>query len=209
MLEQDQITRWVVGLADGGQADEPTSKFLVSSSLAWPRVLAHVRNELSHKGLNSDEVTSLALEIWEKTLRSVWMTWQLRPSWAGRILNLENYLIGAFHHRLNRHLKQKRRRDSIVEFRPPEELVQIKDAGNVDEDYALRIHHGIQLEQVYAGMNQNMRRALIARLYGFSWAEIAEKLHIGEQNLIMRVQYAIRKARGRLTRRAVRVEEGS
>jgi DNA-directed RNA polymerase specialized sigma24 family protein len=199
MLEQDQVTRWVVGLADGDQADERTSKFLVSSSLAWPRVLAHVRRELSHQGLNGDEVTSLALEIWEKTLRSVWMTWQLRPSWAARIDNLENYLIGAFHHRLNRHLKQKRRRDSIVEFRPPEELVAIKGEGNVDEDYAPRIHRGIQLEQAYATMNQNMRRALIARLYGFSWSEIAEKLQIGEQNLIMRVQYAIRKARGRFT----------
>lgn len=199
MFEQDQVTRWVVGLADGDQADEQTSKFLVSSSLAWPHVLAHVRHELSHQGLNSNEVASLALEIWEKTLRSVWMTWQLRPSWAGQIQNLENYLIGAFHHRLNRHLKQKRRRDSIVEFRPLQELVEMKDASNVDEDYAPRIHRGIQLEQAYSGMNPNMRRALIARLYGFSWSEIAEKLQIGEQNLIMRVQYAIRKARGKFT----------
>lgn len=199
MLEQDQVTRWVIGLADGDQADEQTSKFLVSSSLAWPHVLARTRNEVSHQGLNSDEVTSLALEIWEKTLRSVWTTWQQRPSWAGRIQNLENYLIGAFHHRLNRHLKQKRHRDSIVEFRPLEELVEMRGAGNVDEDCAPRIHRGIQLEQAYAGMNQNMRRALIARLYGFSWSEIAAKLQIGEQNLIMRVQYAIRKARGRFT----------
>jgi DNA-directed RNA polymerase specialized sigma24 family protein len=199
MLEQDQVARWIVGLADGDQADEQTSKFLVSSSLAWPRVLTRARNEVSHQGLNSDEITSLALEIWEKTLRSVWTTWQQRPSWAGQIQNLENYLIGAFHHRLNRHLKQKRQRDSIVEFRPLEELVEMRGAGNVDEDCAPRIHRGIQLEQAYTGMNQNMRRALLARLYGFSWSEIAAQLQIREQNLIMRVQYAIRKARGRFT----------
>ncbi len=200
MIEQDQVARWVVGLAQTDHADEETSTFLGCASLAWPRVLAHARRELSQKGLGPDEIASLALEIWEETLRSVWNTWRQRPNQPRRIENLENYFIGAFHHRFNRHLKRKRLRDSLLEFRPPEELAEMKRAANVDEDYAARMHRGIQLEQAFAAMNQNIRRAVIASMYGFSWSEIAERSHIKEQNLIMRVQYALRKVRGKLTR---------
>lgn len=200
VLDQDQVARWVVGLTDGAQADEQTGRFLECSSLAWPCVLAHVRRDLTRQGLNSDEIKSLAIEIWEETLRSVWKTCQLRPKSVARIENLENYLIGSFHHRFNRRLKRKRVRDSMLEFLPPAELADIRGTANVDEDYAVRIHRGIQLERIYAEMNQNVRRAIIARIYGFSWAEIADRLQIEEQNLIMRVQYAIRKVRNRFSR---------
>ncbi len=200
MLEQDQVARWIVGLAPEDHADEPTCRFLEGSSLAWPHVLAHVRHKFTGEGLNPDEVKSLALEIWEETLRSVWKTCQQRPSWSGRIENLENYLIGAFHHRFNRHVKRKRRQDSLVEFRPPEELVEIEHAANIDRDFASRIDRGIQLEQAYAAMNPNMKRAVIASVYGFSWAEIAKRFETEEQNLIMRVQYALRKVRNKFTR---------
>jgi DNA-directed RNA polymerase specialized sigma24 family protein len=199
MLEQDQVARWIVGLSPEDDGDELTRKFLASSSLAWPRVLAHVRHELAGRGLNSDEVKSLALEIWEETLRSVWRTCRERPGWSRRIENLENYLIGAFHHRFNRHVKRRKRQDSLLEFRPAAELAQLKDAANVDNDFGARMDRGIQLEQAYAAMNPNMRRAVIASVYGFSWAEIAKRFETGEQNLIMRVQYALRKVRGKFT----------
>lgn len=200
MVEQDQVAKWVIGQVDGQQSDEQTLKFLECASMAWPRVLAHVRRELASHGLTSDEVTSLALEVWENTLRSVWKTWRQRPESAGRIDNLQNYLIGAFHHRLNRDLKRKRLRDSILEFRSTEQLATLSGAANVDEDYANRIDRSIQLDQVYAEMNEDTKRAVIARVYGFSWTEIGEHLHIEEQNLMMRVQYAIRKIRDKFTR---------
>jgi RNA polymerase sigma factor (sigma-70 family) len=201
MLEQEQVARWIVGVAENGSVDEQTGKFLHSSSLAWPSVLAHVRHELSGQGLNGNEVTSLALEIWEETLRSVWKTWRERPSKASRIQNLENYLIGAFHHRLNRYLKRRRLRDSILEFLPPEELAELKSAKSANTDSSVRIHRRIQLEQAYGEMNETMRRAVVASMYGFSWSEIAKRFQIDEQNLIMRVQYAIRKIRQKFAER--------
>ena len=199
MLEQDQVARWVIGLAEGDQADERTMKFLESSLRASSCAFAHVRHELSGQGLNCDEIDSLALEVWEKTLRSVWRTWQQRPNRAGRIENLENYLMGAFHHRLNRYLKQKRSRESLLEFRSLEELLTMTGAANLNEGCAPQIHRGVQLKEVYAAMNQDMRLALMAKMYGFSWAAIAKRFQIDEQNLIMRVQYAIRKIRGKFT----------
>lgn len=199
MVDQDQVVRWVIGLVNGCQADDQTCKFLECSNAAWPSVLAHVRHEVADQGLSSDEVTSLALEIWEKTLRSVWKTWREQDG-PSHIDNLQNYLIGAFHHRLNRDLKRKRLQDSKLEFRSMDQLAILQNAANVDEDYANRIDRNIQLEEVYAEMNENTRRAITARVYGFSWTEIGECLHIEEQNLIMRVQYAIRKIRNRFTR---------
>jgi DNA-directed RNA polymerase specialized sigma24 family protein len=166
--------------------------------VAWSSVLAHGRREAKREGLTADEGVSLAIEMWEETLRSVWKTWQQRPTLAWQIRNLESYLIGAFRHRWNRHLKRKRLHDSILEFREPEELAEMRCKANIDEDYALRIHRGMQLEKAYEWMNPNIRRAIIASAYGFSWAEIAKKLQVEEQNLIMRVQYALRKIRGRL-----------
>lgn len=198
MLKQDQVARWIMGLRDDSKADGRTLEFLECSSRAWPGALAHVRHELSKSALNGDEVDSLALEIWEQTLRSVWRTWQDRPNLANRIENLENYMIGAFHHRLNRRLKRQRLRDAVLEFRPLEELAQMKGAANVDEDFAPRIERGIQLQEAYTEMKEEIRLAMTAKIYGFSWRDIAKRFDIEEQNLIMRVQYAIRKVRGKL-----------
>jgi RNA polymerase sigma factor (sigma-70 family) len=203
MLEQDQVARWVVGLKQEDLPDERTAKFLECSSAVWRFVLAHGRREATREGLTTDEGISLALEVWEETLRSVWKTWQQRPTWAWRIRNPEKYLIGAFRHRWNRHLKRKRLHDSILEFREPQELAEMQCEANMDEDSALRIYRGMQLEQAYQWMNPKIRHAIIASAYGFSWAEIAKKLGIDEQNLIMRVQYALRKVRDRLAQRRV------
>lgn len=208
MPEQDQVARWIIGLRDEGSADERTLKFLECSSRAWSSALAHVRRELAGKALNKDEIDSLALEIWEKTLRSVWRTWQWQPSAASRIENLEDYLMGAFHHRLNRHLKRQRLRDSVLEFRPLEELEQMKGAVNVDHDFVSRVQRGIQLQEAYTEMKDEIRLALSAKLYGFSWQEIAKRFHIDEQNLIMRVQYATRKIRRKLNRANARKGKG-
>ena len=210
MLDQDQIAKWIIGLAADDETDARTAGFLNAARLAWPRALAHARRELSRQQLNSTETASLALEIWESVLRSVWKTFQQRLGARKQIEDLENYFIGAFHHRLNRHLKQKRQHDHLVTFVPPEELIEL-DSG-FDERSAVRIHQDIQLKQAYATMDPAIRRAIIARVYGFSWREIARTFGTGEQNLIMRVQYAIRKLRDRfdsVTQPAKRAKEVS
>ena len=47
MLEQEQVARWIIGLAMGEEADELAQQFLEAACLAWPRVLAHARRELA------------------------------------------------------------------------------------------------------------------------------------------------------------------
>lgn len=191
-----------MGRRPGGreQRRSPNQNFYRAACITWPRVLAHARHEMSARGINNTEITSVALETWESVLRSVWMTLQKRSDACDQIESLENYLIGAFHHRLNRLLKQKRRRESVLEFVPPEELTAVRTRDSVDEESVIRIHQEIQLKEVYAMMSEDVRRALVAKLYGFSWREIAMTLGTEEQNLIMRVQYAIRKIRAKLAR---------
>jgi DNA-directed RNA polymerase specialized sigma24 family protein len=198
MLEQDQIARWIVGLAPQEQGSEQAQGFIRASQQVWPRVLAHARRELSDKHLSGTEITSFVLEIWEQVLRSVWKTLQ-RANTAADIKNLENYLIGTFHHRLNRNLKHRRIQDNLLAFLPPEELSEFPSRDQRG-DWATQTERTVQLNQVYAMMDDNIRRAVIAKVYGFSWAEIAKTFRIDEQNLIMRVQYAFRKIRAKLDR---------
>jgi DNA-directed RNA polymerase specialized sigma24 family protein len=195
MLEQEQVARWIIGLAVGEEADELAQQFLKGARLAWPRVLAHARRELAAQYLSSSAISSATFEIWEEVLRSVWGTFRRQPDSALQVRSMENYLIGTFHHRFNRQLKSKRSHDSVLEFLPPAELAELKTAENVDDSYAVRMQHSIQMEKVYASLDDNIRRVLIARIYGFSWGEIAQHFQIEEQNLVMRVRYAIRKIR--------------
>jgi len=200
MVEEDQIARWILGLGANELGDVQTSKLLESSRLAWPRVLAHTRKQLARQQLSPQEINSVAFEIWEIVLRSVWKTIQRRPANGTEIANLENYLIGAFHHRLNRHLKLRRRHAGIIQFLPPDELAELGNRKHSGRNQASRTEERIQLREVYAMIDDNARKAVIARLYGFSWSEIAQTFEIEEQNLIMRVQYAIRKVRQKLTK---------
>jgi DNA-directed RNA polymerase specialized sigma24 family protein len=204
MVEQDQLAKWIVGSAAEEPANESTAKFVAAAESAWPRVLAQTRGELRNQRLSKAEIESLALEIWELVLRSVWKIWRRREN---AIKDPENYLTAAFRHRLNRRLKLKRRRDSVLEFLPPEELIQVSSPDVSEVDSEVQIHRGIQLEQIYAMMDERTRKAFIARVYGFKWAEIAKTFEIQEQNLIMRVQYAVRKIRGKLANRTSTSEQ--
>src|SRR5215831_2404367 len=179
MVEQDQLAEWIVGSAAQDPGNESSRMFVAASQAAWPRALAQTRGELRNQRFSKAEIESLALEIWELVLRSVWKTWRRREN---AINDPENYLIAAFRHRLNRRLKLKRRRDSVLEFLPPEELVHVSSSDSSESDSELQIHRGIQLEQVYAMMDERTRKAFIARVYGFKWAEIAKTFEVQEQN---------------------------
>lgn len=200
MVDQEVVAKWVVDLAVPNKTEVQSDRFVKAAQKAWPRVRACAKRSISNRQISADEVVSLTLEIWEVTLRSVWKTVQQTPRVEATIENLPNYLIGAFHHRLNQHLKRDRRRDAVLEFVAPEELTGFEQPGTGEEDSTVRIHQQIQLMEVYQAMDERVRRAVVARTHGFSWREIASEMGIEEQNLIMRVQYAIRKMRARFAR---------
>src|SRR5579859_5891388 len=201
MVEEEQVARWVIGLEQGAEADDQAQQFLDAARLAWPHVLAHTRRELAGRRLSSSEITSATFEVREDVLRSVWNTLRRKPEAALQIRSMDNYLVGIFHHRLNRRLKYGKSRDAVIEFLPPEDLESLRALRGADNGYATRLHQNIQMEKVYAQLDDKMRKALIARIYGFSWGEIAQHFQIEEQNLIMRVRYAIRKVKESLTKK--------
>jgi len=200
MLDHAVVTKWAVGLAVLKEADIQSERFFSAAQLAWPRVLACTRRSVSNRQLSAAEVTSLTLEIWETALRSVWKTLQEIPDGEAKIENLSSYLIGAFHHRLNQHLRKDKHREAVLEFVPPEELSELEKPATPEDDSEVRMYRKIQLMEVFTAMDELVRRALIARTHGFSWREIAHQMDIDEQNLIMRVQYAIRKMRNKFAK---------
>jgi len=193
MIEQEPFARWIIGQQATDVPDEQVSEFLAAANLAWPKIFAHTRRELAHHGLSANEVVSLTTEIWEITIRSIWKTVGRRVHGVYEIADLQNYLIGTFHRRLNRHLKRKRLNENLLDFLPPDELNELPSSNLVD--HGTRIQQRIQLTQAYEMMDDCVKNAVIARLYGYSWSEIAKASQVKEQNLIMRVQYAFRKIR--------------
>lgn len=194
-VEQETLVRWIIGSSHENGSGQATKTFVQAVQATWPRVLAHARRELSKLRLSVSEIRSLVLEIWESVLRSVWKTLQQDLDASVKIGNLENYLIGVFHHRFNRYLQQRRQRNAILEFLPPEDLTDISRTSLRKDNWEDQIQRSIQLEEVYAEMDAPTRIALLARAYGFSWLEIARTLQTEERNLIMRVHYAVRKVR--------------
>jgi DNA-directed RNA polymerase specialized sigma24 family protein len=200
MVDHELVAKWVVDVAVLDHADVQSDEFIEAARMAWPRVLACTRRSVSNRQATAAETISLTLEIWEVALRSVWRTLQQCKDGESKIENLSNYLIGAFRHRLNQHLKKDKHRNAVLEFVPPEELDGLEQSGGGKEDGAVRIHRQIQLMEVYTAMDDYVRQAIMARSCGFSWREIANEMGANEQNLTMRVQYAIRKMRDKFAR---------
>src|SRR6202007_777852 len=90
-------------------------ELLGAARKAWPHVLAHVRGELFDKE-SGPERTALAADIWERVLRSVTKTRQRKSDRRPPISDLESYLIGVFHHRFNRVLRQEQRRVETIDL---------------------------------------------------------------------------------------------
>jgi DNA-directed RNA polymerase specialized sigma24 family protein len=195
LFEQETLVRWIIGSSHENRADQATRTFVQAVQAVWPRLLAHARRELSTQRLSGPEIRSLVLEIWESVLRSVWKTLQKDLDEGVKVRNLENYLIGVFHHRFNRYLQRRRQRNAHLEFLPPEDLTDFSSTSLRKDNWEDQIQRSIQLEEVYAEVDAFTRTALLARAHGFSWSEIARTLQTEERNLIMRVQYAIRKVR--------------
>ena len=161
----------------------------------WPRVRAHARKQLAKQ--SSDDSETLAAEVWESVLRSVSKTLGRHHETAPTILNLESYLFGAFLHRFNRALKRERRRHEIIEaVASTRELEQLPGAR--DWKSGRDLERSIQVKEAVQNMDDWTREVFAARVYGYSWREIAELHGLTEHKAKLRFSYALRKLAARL-----------
>jgi RNA polymerase sigma factor (sigma-70 family) len=170
-------------------------ELIIVASQLWPRVQAHARRELANK--NSDDTVAFAAEVWEGVLRSVSKTLQRRNGRGSGIVDLEAYLFGVFHHRFNRALKKERRRQETIELVPSgRDLEQLPGARDLKSARDLEL--SIQVKEVIQNMDDWTRRAWAAKVYGYTWREIAEHMGLNEHQAKLRFGYALRKLAVRL-----------
>ena len=167
----------------------------VVASRLWPRVQAHARRELGNK--NPDDGVALAAEVWEGVLQSVSKTLQRRNETSPGIVDPEAYLFGAFLHRFNRALKRERRRQETIELVPStRELEQLP--GALDLKSARDLERSIQVKEAIENMDDWTRKVFAARVYGYSWREIAELHGLTEHKAKLRFRYALGRLAARL-----------
>jgi RNA polymerase sigma factor (sigma-70 family) len=171
------------------------SELIVVARRLWPRIQAHAHRKQPAK--NPDEALAFASEVWEGVLRSVAKTIHRSNRRNWQIKNMEAYLFGAFHHRLNRALKKERRRLQAIQQLPSsrdlERLRQAHDSKAVRD-----LEQSIQLKEAVGNMDEWTRKVWAARQYGYSWKEIATQLGLTEPQVKLRFRYAIGKLRARL-----------
>jgi len=189
---------WVLSSSSSetkAQPLHPDNELISVASRLWPRVQAHARRALANK--NSDETVALAAEVWEGVLQSVANTRQRRNGKGAKILDLEAYLFGAFHHRFNRALKKERRRQQTIELVPlSRDLEQLPGARDLKAARDLEL--SIQVKEVIQNMDDWTRRAWAAKVYGYTWKEIAEHMGLKEHQAKLRFGHALRKLAARL-----------
>jgi RNA polymerase sigma factor (sigma-70 family) len=191
MSSRELGPEWVLSAslakAEAWDQDDLSELAIVARRL-WPGVQAHARKELTNK--TSDDAIALATEVWESVLRSVAKTMRRSNGKNRQILNLEAYLFGAFHHRLNRALRKERRRQEMMKHLPlSRDLDRLRQAHNsrAVED----LDRSIQVKQTIESMDDWTRNVWMARQAGYSWKEIAKRLRLTEPQAKLRFRYAI------------------
>jgi RNA polymerase sigma factor (sigma-70 family) len=189
---------WVLSSNSPNNKTQPLhsdDELITVASRLWPRVQAHARREFANK--NSDDMVALAAEVWEGVLQSVSKTLQRRNGRGSGIVDLEAYLFGVFHHRFNRALKKDRRRQETIELVPSSrDLEQLPGARDLKSARDLEL--SIQVKEVIQNMDDWTRRAWAAKMYGYTWKEIAEHMGLKEHQAKLRFGYALRKLAERL-----------
>ena len=192
MSNSELNPKWV--LSNSRQLENNPELTEIASRL-WPRVRAHARKQLATQ--NSDDSETLAAEVWESVLRSVSKTLARHHETTSTVLNLESYLFGAFLHRFNRALKRERKRQEIIEpLASTRELEQLPGAR--DWKSADGMERSLQVQEVMDSMDAWTRRVFAARLYGYTWKEIAELHELSESKAKLRFRYALRRLAARL-----------
>ena len=191
MSNSELNPEWV--LSNSRQLENNPELTEIASRL-WPRVRAHARKQLANQ--NADDSETLAAEVWESVLRSVSKTLGRHHETTPTVLNLESYLFGAFLHRFNRALKRERRRQEIIKPVATRELEQLPGAR--DWKSADGMERSLQVQEVMDSMDTWTRRVFAARLYGYTWKEIAELHELSESKAKLRFRYALRRLAARL-----------
>jgi len=189
---------WVLSSSPSGtnaQSVRGDQELIAVASRLWPRVQAHARRELTNK--NPDESAALAAEVWESVLQSVSRTLRRHNGKSSGIVDLEAYLFGVFHHRFNRALKKERRRQETIELvSSNRDLEQLPGARDLKSARDLEL--SVQVKEVIQNMDDWTRRAWAAKVYGYTWREIAGHMGLSEHQAKLRFGYALRKLAARL-----------
>src|SRR5436309_3689452 len=197
----DPYGEWVLfGIKD--RPDGPPlpvdEDLLAAARKAWPRVLAHVRAELFDRELGPER-TALAAEVWDRVLRSVAKTRLRNANHRPPISDLESYLIGVFHHRFNRLLRQEQRRVETIELVASALDLERFEAA-LDTGWAEQLERAIAARQITDRMDGWTKKVWEARQYGYSWKEISRWLGVTEQQAKMKFQYNLEKTRQKIGR---------
>ena len=193
MKSADKMAEWILESRGENNLDPQSKELLLSAQKMWPLILAYAQRELPDHW-QSTEKSSIALELWEKVLRSVTDTMHRRQSQP--IQDLDAYLMGIFQHRLHRVLIREKRREKFLTFLPPEELPQ-RESPDLQKG-TLRCEHDLQIKEIIACMSVWTKEVWTARMYGYSWADIGRMTGLTEQQIKMRFRYALSRIRERL-----------
>jgi RNA polymerase sigma factor (sigma-70 family) len=205
MDKPDPYGEWVLlgtKQGPGGSRLDIDEELLTAARAAWPHVLAHVRGELFDKELGPER-TATAADIWDRVLQSVAKTRQRNKDHRPPISDLESYLIGVFHHRFNRLLRQEQRRTETIELVSSVLDLERFEAA-LDTEWAEQLERSIAVRQITDRMDAWTKKVWEARQYEYTWKEIASWLGITEQQAKMKFRYNLEKIRqniGRLLKR--------
>jgi len=209
MAKPDPYAEWVLFARKpdvGGPPLPVDEELLAAARKAWPHVVAHVRRRLIDKE-SGRERTALAAEIWDRVLLSVAKTRQRNKELRSPIMDLESYLIGVFHHRLNRVLKKEQKRAETIEaFSSVLDLEQFESVA--DAEWVEQLERAIAASQIFDGMTPWMKKVWQRRQCNYSWKDIAAWLGITEQQAKMKFYYGLQKIRRSITQSAKEPKPG-
>jgi DNA-directed RNA polymerase specialized sigma24 family protein len=181
---------WVLSNSQRFGNDE---ELRATANRLWPRIQLHVRRKFSSK--NPEEGTALATEVWEAALLSISKTLQRKNRPV--VVDLEAYLFGVFLHRFSRAMRRERRREQVFETRASTaELEQL--SGGQDWKSATDMERSVQVQEVVENMDAWTKSVFAARVYGYSWRDIAKVEGMEEGQARLRFRYALRKLAARL-----------
>jgi RNA polymerase sigma factor (sigma-70 family) len=196
MSNPESGPEWVVSSSSSETNGHALNSELIAvASRLWPRVQIHARRELAN--WNPDDSVALATEVWEGVLQSVSKTLQRRKGSTAGIVDLDAYLFGVFLHRFNRALKRERRSQETIELVPSgRDLEQLPGARDLKSAHDLE--RSILVKEAMENMDDWTRKVFAARVYGYSWKEIAERRGLSVQKAKLRFGNAVRRLADRL-----------
>jgi len=201
MEKPDPYGEWVLfgTKREPGENPLPVDEDLLAAAReAWPHVLAHARRELGDKESGPNR-TALAADVWERVLRSVVKTRQRSRDHQPPISDLQSYLIGAFHHRFNRILRNEHKRQETIELVASTVDLELIE-GALDTEWAGELERAITLKQITNRMDGWTRKVWQARQYGYSWKEISTWLGVSEEQARKKFEYNLEKLRQSIVR---------